>query len=193
MWQQGIFRRERSAWIVFALYTIFLYSTLSLAFDLYVSVYQKLGREVVSTWMNVSFVLVGLVLLLWVLPAYRPSKWGYGVLVLIGGVVAFCLWTLTVPAKRFHFFEYAPLTLLAFEALRFRLGGRRLMLGTIVAVALVGLGDELIQASLPDRHFGFLDLAVNLTAGVLTLLFIVVVVRRHNYPWGKKDGVGDGT
>ncbi len=186
MWPRGIFRREQTAWIVFGLYTLLLYSTLSLAFDLYVSVYQHLGRSTVSSSMNFAFVLVALAILLWVIPAYRPTAGGYAILILIALVVALCLWALAVPAKRFHFFEYAPLALFAFDALRFRLDGWRLSFATIALIGLVGLGDELIQAILPRRHFGYVDLGINLTAGILTVLFLVVVVRRQNYPWGAK-------
>lgn len=185
MWQQGIFSRERTAWIVLGLYTLFLYSTLSLAFDLYVSIYQKLGRATVSTWMNLAFLVAGMAIVVWVRVAYRPSKFGYAVLLATAVVVAVCLLKLTVPAKRFHFFEYAPLALLAFEALRFHLTSRPLFVSTIALVGLIGLGDEMIQASLPDRHFGLLDLGVNLTAGMLAILFVACVVGREHYPWGR--------
>ncbi|MEJ2145218.1 MAG: VanZ family protein [Acidobacteriota bacterium] len=170
---------------MFGLYTLVLYSTLSLAFDLYVDIYQKWGRSTVSTSMNLSFVLTGALLVFWISTAYRPSLGAWVTLALIGLVVALCLWALTVPAKRFHFFEYALLTLLVFDAVRFRVGGWHLFLQTIGLVGLIGFGDEMIQAALPDRHFGLLDLGINLTAGILTILFIVRVVGRRNYPWGR--------
>ena len=186
MWSRGIFRRERTAWAALGLYVVCLYSTLSLAFDLYVALYAKLGRSTVSTSMNLAFALVGLALLLWAIRRYRPSATGFAVLLLIGAVLFACLKWLDVPAKRFHFFEYSVLAFLAFDALRFRFTRWSLALVSIGLVGLVGLGDEAIQAALPRRHFGFVDLGVNLTAGILTVLFIMQVVREPNYPWGSR-------
>jgi hypothetical protein len=52
-------------------------------------------------------------------------------------------------------------------------------------VTLIGLGDESLQAIVPKRHFGLLDLVVDLVAGLLTLAFIGFVVGEENYPWGR--------
>ena len=116
----------------------------------------------------------------------------YGTKVVAAGAlivvaVAMTLYGLEIPAKRFHFFQYAPATLLVFDALRFTLKDRWLYTGTLALVALIGLGDETIQWILPTRHFGFLDILVNAEAGLLTLLFIRFVLREENYPWGSRN------
>ena len=98
--------------------------------------------------------------------------------------VAFSLQILTIPAKRFHFLQYAPLTVLVFDALRFTIRGRFLYIWTLALVALIGLGDETLQWMLPNRYFGIVDLVVNTVAGLFALAFIGFVLGEENYPSG---------
>lgn len=181
--QRGIFSTPTKAWTAVAVYTGILYSTLTVAFDLYVSVYDRMGRAVVSSWMNRAFLAAGLLLLLVVIRVAPRKLSGYVAFLLIGLAVAFCLQYLTIPAKRFHFFQYAPLTVLVFDALRFRCQDQSIYVWTLSTVFLIGLGDETIQGLLPDRYFGVVDLAINTAAGALTLAFIGFVWREENYPW----------
>ena len=164
------------------LYTLVLYSTLTLAFDLYVSLYEQIGQNAMSGWLNAGFVVAGVVLLTFVLWAVKPGLSGYLAFLVICLVVAFCLLYLTVPAKRLHFLQYAPLTVLVFDAFRFRHYDHSVYVWTLFTVSLIGLGDETIQAFLPDRHFGIVDLVINSTAAVLTLAFLRFVLREENYP-----------
>ena len=177
-----IFAREWHAWVSVFVYTLILYSTLTLAFNLYVRVYDQVGRETVSFWMNAGFVVVGVPLILFALVVYRPGPSGLAALLLIGMTVALCLDQLAVPAKRFHFFQYAPLTVLVFDALRFRCRDRGIYVWAMLLVSLIGLGDETIQWLLPDRYFGVVDVVINSVAGLLTLTFIGFVMGEENYP-----------
>lgn len=59
-------------------------------------------------------------------------------------MLAYALRHLTVPAKRFNFLQYGPLTVLVFDALRFRLHDRYLYVWTFAAVALIGLSRRLL-------------------------------------------------
>jgi len=182
--ERGIFRSARKAWIAVALYTVFLYATLSLAFDVYSFFYERIGRDAASRWMNIMFVPVGLTLLLFIL-FFLPRKSGvYLSFALICLGVVLCLNILTIPAKRFHFFQYAPLTVLVFDALRFSVKDHSLYVWTLVIVVFLGLGDETIQWMLPTRNFGLTDIAINGAAGLLTLAFIRLVLGEENYPWG---------
>ena len=80
------------------------------------------------------------------------------------------------PAKRLHFFKYAPLTLLVFEVVGFRLRNRFRYVWVLAVVTLIGLGDETIQWVLPSRRFALTDVATNAAAGFLTLAFLAFVV-----------------
>jgi VanZ family protein len=182
----GVFSSVKNAWVAVIAYTLFLYSTPSLAYDTFMFLSRQVDTDAVSGWMNMLFLLAGLMLLLFVV--FRlPWTWsGSLVFALIGFAVAMNLYALDLPAKRFHFFQYAPLTLLIFDALRFPLAGRRLYAGTLALVTLIGLGEETIQGILPTRYFGPLDIVVDAEAGLLTLLFIRFVVREENYGWVHK-------
>jgi hypothetical protein len=183
---RGIFATERRAWIAVALYTLILYSTLTVAFDLYVSVYDQVGKATVSQWMNLSLAGTGLLLALLTFAWIRPRPSGYLAMLLIGLTLAFCVSQLTIPAKRFHFFQYAPLTVLVFDSLRFRCKDRGIYVCSMALVTLIGLGDETVQWMLPDRHFGTLDLVINSAAGLLTLVFIGFVLGEEKYPFPRR-------
>jgi hypothetical protein len=174
----SLFSSEWKAWTAVAVYAGLLYGTLTVAFDLYVFVYDRVGRETVSFWMNFAVGTTGVLVVGWLLFHYRPPLSGYVALGLIGLVVAYCLSQLPVPAKRFHFLQYGPLTALVYAALGFRSRNPDRYVWAMLLVALIGLGDETIQALLPDRHFGLLDLVINSTAAAVTLAFIGFVARR---------------
>jgi len=182
--ERGIFSSARKAWIALASYTLFLYATLTIAYDIFILYSNQIGPDSVLSYMNMAFIPVGVVLLLFIIFSL-PRVWGvYLSFALICLGVAFSLYILTIPAKRFHFFQYAPLTVLVFDALRFTVRSRFLYMWTLALVALIGLGDETLQWILPNRHFGLVDLAVNTAAGLFTLAFIGFVLGEENYPWG---------
>lgn len=181
----GIFSTPGRAWTAVVLYTAFLYSTLTLAFDLYVYVFDRMGRPFMSALMSGMYVPIGLLLLLFIY--FRlPRKAGvYAAFLLVCLTVAYCLYALEVPAKRFHFVQYGPLTYLIFDALRFHVRDRSIYVWAQALVILIGLGDETLQGLLPDRYFGLTDVVVNSVAGLVTLAFIGFVMGEENYPWGK--------
>ena len=75
--KRSIFKSGKSAWIVVGVYILALYSTLNVAFDAYVSLYARIGRESMSHWINLSFTALGLTVLLWILICIRPRLSGY--------------------------------------------------------------------------------------------------------------------
>ncbi len=169
---------EKRAWAAVVLYTVFLYGTMTLVFDLYVSLYDRIGRETMSTAINLTFLVVGMLLLAVVLRGSTNRAGSLLAFLLIVLATAFCLKQLTVPAKRIHFFQYAPLTLLIFHAVSFRSRDRYRYVWTLSLVALLGLGDEALQGLLPKRLFGLSDVVVNTVAGMLTLSFLAFVLPR---------------
>ncbi|MBI4454576.1 MAG: VanZ family protein [Acidobacteria bacterium] len=182
--KRGIFSSPVKAWIAVALYTLLLYSTLTLAYDVYVAMLNRLGKVLFNlmTWMYLPIGLALFAFLVFFLPRRLASYLSFLFICL---ALAYSLEFLTVPAKRFHFFQYGPLTVLVFDALRFKCRDRYLYVWTLTTVALIGVGDETLQGLLPKRHFGLVDLVVNSVAGLLTLAFIGFVMREENYPWGR--------
>ena len=184
----GIFSSPRKAWIAVVLYTVFLYSTLTLAFDLYVSLFDRMGREFMDSLMSWMYLPLGLILIALIFLFFPRRIGAYVAFLLVALAFICCLQFLTVPAKRFHFLQYGPLTVLVFDALRFHCRDRYHYVWTLLIVALVGLGDETAQGILPDRHFGIPDVVLNAVAGLLTLAFLGFVVGDENYPWGRRSG-----
>lgn len=186
--ERGLFASARTAWLVTAAYTILLYSTLTLAFRLYVWMFARFGKPFMSSLMVWIYVPVGLALLAFLF--FRlPRRLGrYVAFLMLGLSLAFCLDRITIPAKRFHFLEYAPLAVLVFDALRFHCRDRYHYVWTMVVVSLVGLGDEIIQGILPNRYFGLNEVVTNAAAGLFALIFVGFVLGEENYPWPRRRG-----
>lgn len=189
--QQGIFTSARTAWLAVLVYTIVLYSTLTLAFRLYVWMYARLGKPFMSSLMIWIYVPVGLALLVFLFFRLPRQLGRYVSFLMLCLALAFCLNLIKIPAKRFHFLEYAPLAVLVFDALRFHCRNRYHYVWTMVLVTLVGLGDEIIQGILPNRYFGINEVVTNAAAGLFALVFIGFVMGEENYPWpGRKAPLG---
>ncbi len=181
--ERGIFSSKRKAWAAVAVYLAFLYSTLTLAFNIYVSIFDRMGKPFMSSLMNWMYAPIGLALLA-LLVLYLPRRPGsFAAFLLIVLAMTYCLNALDVPAKRFHFLQYSILAVLVFEALRFHFRGREHYIWTMVLVFAAGLGDETLQGLLPSRHFGIMDVSVNSAAGLFALLFIGFVLGEEHYPW----------
>ncbi len=183
----GIFSSPRKAWIAVVLYTVFLYSTLTLAFDLYMSLFDRMGREFMDSLMSWMYLPLGLILVALILLFFPRRIGAHVAFLLVTLALICCLQFLTVPAKRFHFLQYGPLTVLVFDALRFHCHDRYHYVWTLLIVALLGLGDETVQGILPDRHFGVADVVLNSVAALLTLAFLGFVIGDENYPWGRRS------
>src|SRR3990172_8241778 len=96
--EQGIFSSPARAWTVLAAYTLFLYGTLTLAFNLYSCLLDRIGGVLFSfmTWL---YLPIGLALLVF-LVFFLPRRWGaYFAFAVICLVLAACLRFLAVPAK----------------------------------------------------------------------------------------------
>lgn len=170
------FSNERRAWAAVVLYTALLYSTLTLVYDVYMPINRVIGPDSMSWWVNALFLVAGAVVLFCTIRRFAPRAGAWIALVLIGSAASYTLWQLELPAKRIHFFQYAPLTLLVLEAVSFRSHDRYRYIWTLALVTLIGLGDETLQGLLPKRFFGLTDVMVNSLAGLLTLGFVAFVI-----------------
>ena len=108
----------------------------------------------------------------------RPSEW-----VLYGAAMAtyaLILPRLEVVQERVHFLQYGVLAGVLYLALRVRAGRlgspRRWSSATIAALltALVGWGDEGIQALVPSRVYDLRDIGFNALAGILAVLTLTL-------------------
>ncbi len=174
---EGFFSREKTAWIALLLYIALLYATLTITYDLYLAVFNTIGQTWVRRGLLAIFLCIGAALAgpLW--KRLRQDPLRIVPLALIVGALIYSMWDIQVPANQIHFLQYGPLTLLAVEALRFRIRDRQIYPCTILLGLLVGVGDELLQSVLPERRFDLHDVVLNTLAGVLTLGFLGLVWR----------------
>lgn len=157
----------RWTWVI--LFTLFIYATL------------PLGRQVwswftatSSFWSDnvavASLILIG-ASIVW-MGVRRADltlrSWAIGVV--IAAVYVMCLRFVNLtPAEKTHFLYYGFLGVLAHRAMRQHLQGGALYAGTLLLVALIGLGDELIQHALPGRFFEWKDVWLNALSGALAV------------------------
>lgn len=167
-----LFSTPRRAWIAVGVYTILLYSTLNLALQAYLWVFERLGEAHVAWLLNGIYALSGLAILL----LLRPRRWGaYATLFLIAAGLFLVFRQMSVPSNRLHFLQYGPLTLLVFDAVRFHCRDRYHYVWTVLLVSCIGLGDEFLQL-FAGRRFDSHDLLLNSMAAVFVLAMLGFVV-----------------
>lgn len=169
-------RRERRAWLAAGGLVLLIYSTLYWVRD-------------VSDWLrDQGFLVPSLVLgfcgaallVLRSLARSRPSRREIAVLAVAGAAFLPLFPLLRKPEEATHFLQYGALGVLVYAALAERLrvrgvAGRlgplavavRTGLGAVLVTTLLGWGDELIQAVLPNRYYDLRDVAFNAAAGAL--------------------------
>lgn len=175
----GLFISRKRAWLALLLYTAGLYSSLSLTYDLYVAVFDRIGRDRMSLLVNSFYAAVAIALALGFAKRAPRSIGRFSAFLAILVAAGLLLSMEPVPADRIHLIQYAPLALFAFEAHRFRWRGLRCHAAALGTVVLVGCGDELLQSLLPSRHFDPHDVLLNTMTGVLALAFIGLVLPRR--------------
>ncbi|MBI4125426.1 MAG: VanZ family protein [Deltaproteobacteria bacterium] len=124
------------------------------------------------------YVLFGLGLILLFLHKYQirnPKAY-------LGFLVVFVLFLLELqitpmPVERLHFIEYALLFAVWFRVLRHFFKGIGLYGAALWWVCLIGLLDEGIQKILPNRHFDWDDIYLNVFGSLLGLASVWILMR----------------
>lgn len=173
--------RERRLWfgVVFIVATI--YATLGLAgqFAALIPANGVIENTFFGVFLVIVFVLFGNGM------RKRTSKGEFWVTLGIVAAYAMAMLRLFVnPNERTHLVEYSIVAVLIYEALaeRKRNGGNvwNPAIFTMLATALIGLVDELIQAVLPNRVFDPIDIGFNAFAGVMAVVSILVLSAVRN-------------
>jgi len=163
----------RWAWVV--LFTLFVYATLPVG--------PRVWRwfTSTSTFWSANGAVAGLVIVgvgaVWIAArranlTLRSCALGLAIAL----VYAVCLRFINLtPAEKTHFLYYGFLAFLVHRAMRQHLEeGVALYLAVIALVALIGLGDELIQYVLPRRVFEWKDVGLNALSGALAMGMIAL-------------------
>jgi len=154
-------------WIWVVMFTLFVYATLPVG--------PRVWRwfTASSTFWSNNVAVVGLILVgvgaIWI-GARRAnlSARSLAVGVAIAITYAACLRFVNLtPAEKTHFLYYGFLAFLVHQAMQQHLDGVALYAGVVALVAILGLGDELIQYALPGRFFEWKDVGLNALSGAL--------------------------
>ena len=132
------------------------------------------------------FLLVAALILRWFL-ARAPGWREVAVLALFGALYLAVLWPVRMPEERFHLLEYGLLAGLVYAALLERerpSGPMRWSPGraavAVLVTGLAGWGDEAIQYLLPNRHYDWIDVGLNVLAAVLAIAALAALAEARN-------------
>lgn len=175
-------RRERWLWIATVLYTLLIYSTLSVVRPL-----TEALRERGDLRLAVGLVFVAAGLALIGALVRRRAGWREWAIIAAGAVVYLVLLPLLErPEERLHLVQYGLLGVLLYAALgeRARAAPRAIGLAlrrpapTAVALAtLLGWIDEGIQKLLPTRVYDLRDVGLNALAATLAVTLVAALAR----------------
>jgi type III secretory pathway component EscS len=128
--------------------------------------------------------VVGFITWRWV--RNRPQIGEAGVALGIAAVYLIAWVRIPIPEERTHLIEYSLVAILIYLALAERQqNGSNVhapSLGAIIATAVLGLLDEIIQAILPERVFDIIDVGFNAGAGLMAVLAILILA------WARRRG-----
>lgn len=161
--------RERRLWLWTLAVVVAIYSTLGLA--------RTLAGVLRDQDLQAVFFVLGMLLVMATIVALglrtRPGGAEIGVVLGVAAAYLMIFLRMAIPEERTHLIEYGVVAAFIHEALKERAShGRHVpvpALLAILATALVGGLDELIQAFLPSRVFDAQDIMFNVLAGVMAV------------------------
>jgi hypothetical protein len=163
-------------WLPVMAWTTVIYATIPLARMIQKWVSAQFGGEAFS-WMVYGVVAVTF-LLAWRWFSRQPipgTARAKVVLVLLAASFAYGTWYLRArPEEALHFVQYGLLSALAYRAWAEGGANRATYLNAFLLTAILGSVDEVIQWLVPKRFFDFRDIAINVTAGGLIQLGLVM-------------------
>ena len=165
-------RSEHADWLLLVGVIGVVYGTLPYGPGIIRSLYAGIGKdEFNSIVLFIGFfgIIVSLV--------YSSSLFGFskghiGRIALAAGILAYMAQFISIPAERLHFIEYALVGVAVERVLRphIRDVGRPFV--GMLCTYFVGMGDEIIQWLLSNRHGEIIDVFLNGWGGILGILLL---------------------
>ena len=149
-------------WAFIWLYVLATYLTLPVMRDVLNFLKSWVGRDTIGHGMSAVLFIGALILLV------MAARLGWRVslqLLLPLALLLTVAWQMNIPEERFHFFQYGLLGLLVVRSCKREHWS--MLIKACLFVTAVGIGDELIQAVLPNRVGDLRDVGMNTFAGVL--------------------------
>ncbi len=173
--------RSRRFWLwgVVVCYTGLIYATLSIVGQLRKFLVEKIGLrlfkrgETIYDAVYVLLALLGVYLIwyLWKSPSHRKVS-NFISLLLIALIYWYFLQKIRFPVEKVHFLEYGLLSWFVFEALFLDIKDWRCYGWTLLIVYAISLGDETLQALLPNRVGEINDVLTNFYSALLGLALV---------------------
>ena len=148
-------------------YSLFIFTTLPVI----PGFFQKLAK-LVPLSLTVNCALSLFLCLIVIIFVCRLERNKVQALVALGGTGGFLILVLVriqVPVERIHIFEYGILAILFFRAIAPDLSHLKAYLISFELASVMGVVDELIQNVLPNRHFQFTDVILNVSGAAVGL------------------------
>ncbi len=161
-------------WLLIAVYTGIIYSTLSMVSVARKALVEKFGYGVFDSvyWV---FGILGCVAAVYIIKKYKGRQLvrALAAFVIMGCVYAHYLTGLEYAIERVHFLEYGLLGALVYAAVTRHINGVSGLIVSVCVIYWLGLGDEAIQWALPGRVGEVRDCILNAFSGVLGMCVLV--------------------
>ncbi|MEO5330421.1 MAG: VanZ family protein [Magnetococcus sp. YQC-5] len=160
-----------SRWTIVGSYMLFIYISLPITPVALEMAISRIGRQNMKVLISIGLLAAVITMVYIMLMGIPKSKWWWTVLPFLGVVgLASSMGTFV---ERIHFLEYAILAYLMYWAAGWPRG--KWVVVVSVAAMMVGLLDECIQWTLPNRHFDLWDVIMNAIGATLGLWFGVMI------------------
>ena len=167
--------RDRAwMWGAVVMYTGVIYATLPVAPKLWGETFRLTQGRIAYSGPIIAAGF-GMWLLIRVVSRGFGWKTVLAVIGLAGIYVWLLMWLSRSPAERFHLAEYGLLSYLTFRAWRLDVGFGGAIIGGVIVASLLGVGDEFIQWSLPNRVFEWKDIGLNIGSSSLGIVLVALL------------------
>ncbi len=170
---------EAVSWAYVLLCTLAIYATVPIARDIQEFVQLNYGREIFLSAVMTCVIAAAAGTVFYLVYLYRSRVWNrlFWLFAITSIWVHTALQLKHSPEESVHFIEYGILGLLLYRALVHRFRDRTVFLIALLLGVIVGTVDEIIQWIVPERLFGFGDIALD-TVSVGLMLAIVLMAFR---------------
>lgn len=159
-------QKKRGLWAFIISYILLIYLTLPLMPPILNYLYSIFGRDGLSLWTNILFLLSAFYITIH-FSIKEKNRWKiiylFGIFV-VGITMARLIET---PQERIHFLEYGLLGWLVYKAGK---DWNQPLLLSLLFCTTVGTVDEIIQSILPNRYWDIRDIGFNAIGGFMGIL-----------------------
>ena len=155
------------AWVLWTGYVALVYALLPVSRDVLITLdqHELIGAVITAAYFGAAVLVVYHI----VFDVRLTDRVAFAAVVVLGLMIGGLVLGMSIPEERLHFLQYGLMAILARRALAPYFDARRTYLWSVLAVGLIGWGDEAIQGLLPDRVYDPVDMGINVLGVLLTL------------------------